>query len=299
MRGSRGVWVVGGVLSLAACGGERGGTSSEAVVQESSAQTAAPGQTASPAYAFFEATRAGSAYRVTAVNGAPFACGWLKAARSCFVSSINLSALDLTPSAVTGLLAGVGEDPEAPVLLFAGTVTGNALVVQEVWRAPAAARLSGTLLHVSHSPQHALVVDQWTPQWVGTLDFSRAPGVEDCEAGDDGGTQCTVSQVPVQTDVVTEAGVLLEGWPERGGSFAVQQYFLKITIGAYQDQDGFGYCQADQTVCPNGACDTDGLCTKGHGGHGMDDQQAYIRSTNPTFDAWLVATGQLLPTDTP
>jgi hypothetical protein len=287
-----GAWAVGGTLVVAGCsGGSAPSASSETV-----AAASAP-QTTDSAYAFFEATSFAGEYLVTAVNGVSFTCGRNLAATSCLVSTVDLSALNVAPEVVTALMAQITSDPDAPQLLFAGAVTGGALVVQEVWRSPAPARLSGTLLQVSHTPERALVVNRWTPTPIGQLDFSKAPLAQDCETETDaGGTECAPSLAPAETDVATPAGVLLEGWTRGDGTLHVQRYFLDVTVGLDDLGDGYSYCQEGQTLCPNGQC-SDSVCKNGHGGHGMI--AIYQRSDLASFDAWLVATGQLLSTDTP
>jgi hypothetical protein len=289
-----GALAVGGGVVVAACGGRAGGGSEPGAGAEAVAQASAPA-TADSAFAFFAATHSRGEYRVFAVNGASFACG-KETVTSCLVSAVDLSALDVSPEIVTTLLDQIGDDATSPQLLFAGSLLEGTLAVQEVWRAPVAARLGGELLQVSHAPERALIVNQWVSTPIGALDFSGAPGAEDCETGDGGATACEPSLIPVETDVALPAGVLLEGWTGRNGTLHVQQYFLNVTFGLDQLGDGYSYCQDGQTLCPTGQC-SDLVCKNGHGGHGM--VAIYQRSGVAAFDAWLIATGQLLPGDIP
>jgi hypothetical protein len=243
-------------------------------------------------YSFFVATRWSGQYRVTALNRAPFACGGDLAATSCVVPAVDLSLLQLPPDVSAQLLGRIGWDPLSPSLVFAGSIGAAGLQVQEIWRAPVAAPIFGRVFHVSHDPEHALVVNRWTTASLGTLDFSEAPRAEMCGAAD-AGAQCVMSQDPVLAGVASPTGVLLTGSPA-DGTFYVEQYFLKITVGLDQDGDGYSYCREGQTVCASGSCSDSGICLH-WGGRGLI--RIYARSADPSFDAWLVSTGQLSSSD--
>jgi hypothetical protein len=295
MRKKTASWLVVGLgaLAFAGCssaGQDAGGAGSESTeARQADHRSLGTGSSPGNAFAFFVATTQGSEYVVSALNGGTFVCGKAQNATSCVVSSIDLSLLDLAPNDATAILREVGRDASAPAVLFAGSISAGALAVQEVWKAPSAARLTGTLIHVSHQPAQALAVDTWTPATVGALDFSDVRGATYCQVGD-AGTTCAPSLVPVETDVVSPAGVLLVGEEERGGGFRVTQYFLEISVGYDQDGDGYSYCHDGEFICSGGACSVSENCLH-WGGRGL--KTVYVRSTDPTFDTWLVATGQL------
>ncbi len=187
-------------------------------------------------------------------------------------------------------------------LLFVGQVTRGALAVTEVWRAPAPAPLAGTLLHVSHDPTQALVVNDWAPVPLGSVDLTGAPEATECFE-DDGGQLCKPTLDAVTTDVTSTAGVVVMGRFGAVGALRVTQYFLKVSTGYTQDGDGYSYCLDGQIVCPSLAClDEDaGACHGLHwGGRGESpDPRTYVRAASPSFSAWLLATGQASPTDQP
>ena len=78
----------------------------------------------------------------------------------------------------------------------------------------------------------------------------------------------------------------------------VQEYFLKVSIGYDDNSDGYSYCEAGQQLCPDNKCyDLDGgSCIGLHWG-GRGEISVYLRSTTPSVEAWLLSTGQLLPSD--
>lgn len=278
---------------LAGCSGGSDSTSPLASAESASTRTR-PGASSAEPFAFFVATRSFEGYRISAVNGAPFACGARSAASWCAVTKVDLSALDLPSADATALLDQIGQDPSSPEVLFVGSVAADALAVVEVWKAPAALPLEGTLLAVSHQPQQALVVNEWTEASVGTLDFSGAPEATYCTYVD-AGTECAPSLLPVETDAPTPAGILVAGRME-GGKLRVEQYFLAISVGYVQEADGYSYCKAGETVCGSGACSPSGNCLH-WGGRGLPP--VYVRSSVASFDAWLVTTGQLQSSELP
>jgi hypothetical protein len=301
-------WVLPGTLVLGACfsaacssGGEGAPEGSARVGTASSELRSTIGSSA--AFEFFTAARSGSGYVVSAVNGGTFACGSQRAT-ACRVPAIDISALGLGAGDVKTILGLVGRDPSSPEVLFVGSVGSNALVVQEVWRAPAAVHLpSGSeLLLVSHqAPSQALVVNSWSPARVGALDFSAAAEAECCDAPDDGGgPPCSLSYFPVTTDVVAPTGVVLTGWTGSNGTLHVEQYFLKISTGYEQLGDGYSFCSAGDQVCTDGRCfDPDGgACNHVHWA-GRGESPAYSRATSTSVESWLLATGQLQLSDLP
>jgi hypothetical protein len=301
---SRVAWSVAGALALVACSSDPAGSVADGLISSDGHsaidRVRFPSSASSEAaFAFFIATSEYGSYRVSAVNGAPFTCGSQESATSCRVSSIDLSVLNLDPDVATKLLRGVSRDATSPTLLFAGAVSGDTLSVEEVWKAPSAVALDGTLFHVSHDPQQALVVNAWTPSSIGTPDFSQTQETLDCNDSD-GGAPCALSYLPVETDLASSAGVLLVGETEsdRGARslFRVRQYFMEVTVGQTQDGDGYSYCQAGEHVCPSGVCSVSGNCLH-WGGRGL--AKIYDRSGVETFDDWLVATGQLHADENP
>ncbi len=310
-------WVAAGavVLVLIACGSETNGTDGAVgAVARGNASTDRFGH--SPAvpprvpvaaqvqpFSFLIATHdpSGSGYDLTAVNGAPFGCGRQTAATSCYVSALDLSTFDLSATDAKTILAQVGRDPSAPALLFVGAVSSDALVAQEIWRAPVAAPLTGTVLQVSHQPAQALVVNDWSPSSAGpfgAIDFTSAPKAEHCVLGSDGNQACSMSYVSANTDVVATAGVVLTGRKGSDGALHVQQYFLKVSTGYDDNSDGYSYCAAGQQLCPDNKCYylDGGSCIGLHWG-GRGEISVYVRSTNASVEAWLMSTGQLTPAD--
>jgi hypothetical protein len=301
-------WGVAGAVVLAACSGEQDGavgagaaTTTRSVSTDSFGKKPSTPPPVVQPYAFFIASRdpSGTGYDLAAVNGAPFECGRQTAATACYVSSIDLSVFDLASSDAKTILAQVGRDPTSPTLLFLGSVSGGALLAQEIWRAPAAVTLSGTVLQVSHAPAQALVVNSWAATSIGALDFTSASKSEYCVISDAGtGQACSQSYVPVDTDVVSSAGVILAGREGKDGTLHVQQYFLKISTGYDDNSDGYSYCAAGQQLCPDNKCYflDGGSCIGVHWG-GRGEISVYVRATAPTVQSWLLSTGQLHPTD--
>jgi hypothetical protein len=260
------------------------------------------GSSEAATFAFFAATREGRGYRVVAVNGARFACGSEASATSCLVGDVDLSGLGLSSTSTRALAEQIGWRDDAPQLLFAGQMTRGALAVTEVWRAPAPAPLTGTLLHVSHDPAQALVVNDWAPVALGSVDLTSAPDASECFE-DEGGQLCKPTLDAATTDVTSTAGVIVLGRFGDGGALHVTQYFLKVSTGYTQDGDGYSYCLDGQIVCPNLTCldDDAGGCHGLHwGGRGeTPDPRTYVRASSPSFSAWLLATGQVQASDGP
>ena len=274
-------------LAVAACSASDGSGATNIATTSSEARvTPVVSESVSP-YAYFVATRQAGQIEIAAINGASFSCGGAAPVTSCQVASIDLSALNLTAATQLKILAQVGRDATSPTILFAGSVANDSLAVQEVWRAPAALPIDGTMLFYSQALPSALVVDQWTPVPVGTLDFAAAPQATFCD-NEDGGIACAPSYLPVEEDVASPTGILMLG-TTRGGITRVSQYFLQVTFGHDQDDDGYSYCQAGQTLCGNGMCSSSGICLH-WGGRGL--LKIYTGSTDPTFDQWLPSTGQ-------
>lgn len=244
------------------------------------------------AFALFFAVASGEGYEVSGVNGTHVPCGTEGLKYGCRVKEISFAPMNITAATSAAILANVGHTPGTANVIFSGQVEDGVLSVYQTWLAPAAVPTGVELYAVSHANEQSLLVNEWAPHPLGTLDFTAAPLASDCFS-----SPCTPSLTTVEGVVMTPVGVLLAGSPEPGGSFKVLHYFLAVSVGSTEGVGGYSYCDADQVVCANSYCvNTGAECLYPHG-HGPFLRPSLVLA--PTFDAWQLATGQLLPGDLP
>lgn len=234
------------------------------------------------AFTFFTAARVFGGWVVTPMNGG--------AAR--FVRAIDLSGTTIADAST--LLRDVGPDPRRPVLAFVGRVQGDALQALEVWRAAEPRRLDGAVIHVSHTPQHALTVNQWTEATKGTvkLDLAGSPTLESCDAEG----VCAPSYDLPLVAARSKVGLVAVGRARWNGSFVATQWFTKVKVGDRHDPLGFGYCRSGQTECADGTCEDDPVLCHAHTGTGRGQIEA-IRFDSSIFRSWLLVTNQTTTLD--
>jgi hypothetical protein len=248
------------------------------------------------AYAFYYAVRAGSGFIVAGANHAPVPCGGTAPATACFVSGFDFGPMALPASASHAILKEVWSDPRAVKLLFAGRVEGEKLKVWEAWRAPVAVPTSLDLVAVSHPSEQALVLNDWHTTTLGALDFAHAPLAPTCDVVN--GQACTPTLDAPTVQVREPAGIILAGTRARRGTFRVDYYFLDVSTGVTQSGDGYSYCTEGQFLCAsNQKCTAvENNCSMVHGRiRGLIDYPTL--PTDPTFQEWQVATGQLTASD--
>ncbi len=262
-------------------------------------------------YSFFVATRAGRGYRVASLNGAPRTCPDGARSDVCRVEGIDLAPTLLGADDAAAVLDQVGGDPRRATLVFVGQLVAAAstgrracnrgagkLVAWEVWRAPEAAPLRGSWLHVSHGAKQALVVNEWSAPRASTvarIDFGRSPEMSYCSLVD-GLQTCRMSHEGVMEDAVAPAGLLVDGTLDRRGVVHVNQYFLKISVGQARLANGFWYCSAEQAACDDGDCVPSPEVCKANTGHGRG-LLVYVRSPAEVVQPWFVQTTQLQPSE--
>lgn len=248
------------------------------------------------AYAFYYAVRAGSGFIVAGANHARVPCGGAALSTACFVSGIDFGPMALPATARHAILKEVWSDPRAVKLLFAGRVEAGKLVVWEAWRAPVAVPTSLELVAVSHPTEQALALNDWRTVTLGTLDFTHAPPAATCDVVD--GQACTPTLDAPTVQVRERAGIILAGTSGRRGTFRVDYYFLDVSTGVTQSGDGYSYCTEGQFLCAsNQKCTAiENNCSMVHGRiRGLVDYPTL--PSDPTFQEWQVATGQLTADD--
>ena len=236
----------------------------------------------------------GSGFVVAGANGARVPCGDGEWATACFASRIDLSPMGLSSSASRSILTEVGADTRAVKLLFVGNVENGALQVWQAWRAPEPVSTRAELFSVSHPNEQSLVINDWRSVSLGTLDFASAPGAVTCDVVP--GADCTPTLDAPTVQVHTLAGIILAGSPgrgSRGSTFAVDAYFLDLSVGVTQSGDGYSYCKEGQFLCSNFVCSA--IVNECNGTHGrirglLDPPTLPV---DPSFMQWQLATGQL------
>jgi hypothetical protein len=243
-------------------------------------------------------------FQVYGANGVQVPCGPQGLSASCLVSKIDFTPMGLPALASKQVLADVGYDPYAVRLLFAGKVSGDLLQVWETWRAPDLFSTWAPLYTASGNgcdpdaetctSAHSLDVNTWSAEAVTSLDFSSAPPVAECFTTVGG--KCTKANLDapvVQTS--WPAGTLVTGSIDRTGTLHVQNYFLLISTGLTQSNDGYSYCTIGQSFCGDHQCTSaPPSCYLTHGrGRGLIDFPD--PNGDPAFQSWQSLTGQLSP----
>lgn len=256
-------------------------------------------------YSYFVAYRTWRGVRIAQPNGVRTQCADGRFADSC-EATLDLGHTLLSSADCDKVLAELGDDPRVATLLFVGKTElgrdgygrpAEKLSVSEVWRAPEPRFLTGNVYHVSHEAKRALLVGTWNESDVRALDFGHSPTMEDCDPDPvSGQTVCTQSHAGVLEDAEAPAGLVVYGERTGNGVVRIRQYFIKIDVGQVHLPNGYWYCRADQTACPNNAdCWDDAhQCTVEHG-HGRG--QIYGRTGEPAIQPWLLGTTQLLAGD--
>jgi hypothetical protein len=268
--------------------------------------------TEAQAYGFVYAVRRSAGFEVFGANGEAFPWCGSYALRDdaaglgphCRVTSIDFGPMGLPSEAASAVLADVGTYDEARAmgvrLLFAGKVTNGVLQVWETWRSPDFVPTSSPLYAVSHADPQTLVLNTWSKASLGTLDFETwlTPKVAQCYTTI-GGT-CPASDADwaaPEMQVRERAGIVLTGIADRRGTFYPRHYFLLVSTGHTQSNDGYSYCVVGQSFCGDHQCTfTPPSCPATHGRiRGLVDYPN--PNTDPTFQDWQVATGQLTQSD--
>jgi hypothetical protein len=241
----------------------------------------------------------GRGFTVFGANGQAVPCGggldW-----ACEVSSIDLTPMNIMASDVSQVLSDVGYGTSSVRLLFAGTVQSGALEVYETWRAPDLVSTRAQLREVHASCNldaevctgvSAVDLNVWTSESFSGLDFSNAPAAAQCflDTKDGACTNPSLDAPLAQTGF--PAGTIVAGKVD-GGVLDVTSYFLLVSTGHVQSNDGWSYCGADQHVCNTNQCSSDDSCYGTHGrGRGLIEVGE--PNTTPMFQTWLTTTNQL------
>jgi len=162
-------------------------------------------------------------------------------------------------------------------------------------RAPAARKLDGDVLHVSHAPMQAVLVNDYDHAPASSLTFARAPKLESCGLVD-GEEVCAPSYEIAQKAAQSKVGLLVIGGMRRDGTVVASQYFVKVALGEKRTVNGFDYCKSGQTQCDDGSCQDDPVLCTAHTGTGRGQFEA-IRFDSVMFRSWLLFTSQATTTD--